>query len=240
MATCEKLDRGLPVERISRAIPERKAALRSAQKATPPMKLPHLSLRWLQNLSAGPVQGQGAPQLERCCCIRRLRYGKGVRAAWSGGLRSDGLGRCTGGQAHHTRLDTALRPRGSHRHRRRWPAQPRIDRGAGVWHSGRVGHRRCHQTHSERANDYRGWERRNGYSREKWGIGAISHNNTICGYPSLTRTHLLCSSHCKTSACLVSHLRNGFGTSIHLLSGIYFTLGSKVLAFTRFRAASTC
>lgn len=53
VATCEKLDRGLPVERIARAIPERKAALRSAQKATPPMKLPHLSLRWMQNLLTG-------------------------------------------------------------------------------------------------------------------------------------------------------------------------------------------
>ena len=53
VATCEELDRGLPVERIAKAIPERKAALRSAQKATPPMKLPHLSLRWMQNLLAG-------------------------------------------------------------------------------------------------------------------------------------------------------------------------------------------
>ena len=53
VATCKKLDCGLPVERIARAIPERKAALRSAKKATPPMKLPHLSLRWIQNLLAG-------------------------------------------------------------------------------------------------------------------------------------------------------------------------------------------
>ena len=57
-ASCEKLDRGLPVERISRAIPERKAALRSAQKATPPMRLPHLSAPWLQKLSAGLSNGR--------------------------------------------------------------------------------------------------------------------------------------------------------------------------------------
>jgi rifampicin phosphotransferase len=49
-SACENLDHDLPVERISMAIPERKAALRSAQKATPPIKLPQLSLPWLSNL----------------------------------------------------------------------------------------------------------------------------------------------------------------------------------------------
>ncbi|MCL4559955.1 MAG: PEP-utilizing enzyme [Chloroflexi bacterium] len=58
MAACEKLDRNLPVERISGAIPERKAAIRSAQKAPPPMKLPNLSLHWLQNLSASLSRGR--------------------------------------------------------------------------------------------------------------------------------------------------------------------------------------
>ncbi len=51
-AACEKLDRDLPVERLSRAIPERKAVRRSAQKATPPMRLPHLSLPWLKKIFA--------------------------------------------------------------------------------------------------------------------------------------------------------------------------------------------
>lgn len=45
-AACEKLDQGLSLERISMAIPERQAALRSAQKATPPMRLPHLAPPW--------------------------------------------------------------------------------------------------------------------------------------------------------------------------------------------------
>jgi len=58
MATCEKLDRELPVERISGAIPERKAAIRSAQKAPPPTKLPNLSLHWLQNRSASLSGGR--------------------------------------------------------------------------------------------------------------------------------------------------------------------------------------
>lgn len=57
-AACEKLDRGLPVERVSMAIPERKAVLRSAQKASPPMKLPTLSLSWLQKLSASLSSGK--------------------------------------------------------------------------------------------------------------------------------------------------------------------------------------
>ena len=70
----------------------------------------------------------------------------------------------TGGQAHHTRLDTALCPGGSSRYGCRWPTQPRIDRGAGVWHSSCVGHRRSYPTHSERANDYRGWQCRIGNS----------------------------------------------------------------------------
>jgi rifampicin phosphotransferase len=49
---CERLDRGLLPERTSGAIPERKAAIRSAQKAIPPMRLPHLSLPGLRNLFA--------------------------------------------------------------------------------------------------------------------------------------------------------------------------------------------
>ena len=56
-AACKKLDRGLAVERISSAIPERKAALRSAQKVSPPMRLPHLSLPRLQNLPASLPRG---------------------------------------------------------------------------------------------------------------------------------------------------------------------------------------
>jgi pyruvate,water dikinase len=58
MAACEKLDRDLPLERISGAIPERKAAIRSAQKAPPPLKLPNLSLHWLQKLSASLSRGR--------------------------------------------------------------------------------------------------------------------------------------------------------------------------------------
>ena len=57
-AACEKLDRGLPVERLSRLIPERKAVLRSAQKASPPMRLPHLSLPWLQHLFESLSRGR--------------------------------------------------------------------------------------------------------------------------------------------------------------------------------------
>jgi pyruvate,water dikinase len=56
-AACEKLDRDLPLERISRAIPERKAARRSVQKATPPMRLPHLSLPWVKKMFAGRSRG---------------------------------------------------------------------------------------------------------------------------------------------------------------------------------------
>lgn len=58
MAACQKLDRGLPPERLAGALPERKAAIRSAQKATPPLKLPTLSLRWLKNLSASLSRGR--------------------------------------------------------------------------------------------------------------------------------------------------------------------------------------
>ena len=62
-AVCEKLDHDLPVERISRAIPERKAAIRSAQKGTPPMRLPHLSVPWLQNRSASISRGKKSGRL---------------------------------------------------------------------------------------------------------------------------------------------------------------------------------
>jgi rifampicin phosphotransferase len=63
-ATCEKLDGGLPMERISRPIPERKAAIRSVQKATPPMKLPHLALPWLQKLFASRSRGRETRSLK--------------------------------------------------------------------------------------------------------------------------------------------------------------------------------
>jgi pyruvate,water dikinase len=51
-ASCAKLDHGLPLEKLSRAIPERKAAIRSAGKATPPMRLPHVSLAWPKGLAS--------------------------------------------------------------------------------------------------------------------------------------------------------------------------------------------
>jgi pyruvate,water dikinase len=53
-ASCEQLDRDLPLERQSQAIPERKAAIRSAGKATPPMRLPHVSLPWLHRQAGQP------------------------------------------------------------------------------------------------------------------------------------------------------------------------------------------
>lgn len=61
--SCEKLDGGLPVESISGAIPERKAALRSAGKAIPPMRLPHLSLTWLRNRPESQSRGKKGDRL---------------------------------------------------------------------------------------------------------------------------------------------------------------------------------
>lgn len=53
VAACEKLDEGQPLPDLSIAILERQAALRSAQRATPPMRLPHLALPDLKKLFAG-------------------------------------------------------------------------------------------------------------------------------------------------------------------------------------------
>lgn len=52
-AACEELDRGAPLERLSLAIPERKAARRSVGKVSPPMRLPHFSMSGLKKLFAG-------------------------------------------------------------------------------------------------------------------------------------------------------------------------------------------
>ena len=62
-AACETLDRDLLVERLSRLVPERKAVLRSAQKASPPMRLPYLSLPWLKQLFSGLPRGKKAGRL---------------------------------------------------------------------------------------------------------------------------------------------------------------------------------
>lgn len=48
VAVCEKLDHNLRVEKVSRAIPERKAERRSVQQAAPPARLPQLSLSGLR------------------------------------------------------------------------------------------------------------------------------------------------------------------------------------------------
>jgi pyruvate,water dikinase len=57
-AACEGLDCSLPLDRLFGAIPERKAARRSAQKATPPSRLPHLSLPGLKKLPVGVSRGR--------------------------------------------------------------------------------------------------------------------------------------------------------------------------------------
>jgi phosphohistidine swiveling domain-containing protein len=67
-AACEKMDRDLPLERLSGTVRERKAARRSVRRSTPPTMLPHLSLPWLKELLArlssarerGSLRGVGA------------------------------------------------------------------------------------------------------------------------------------------------------------------------------------
>ena len=61
---CEKIDQGLPVERAATAIPERKAAIRSAQKASPPMKLPHFSPSRPQRKSTSLPKRKALSQLK--------------------------------------------------------------------------------------------------------------------------------------------------------------------------------
>ena len=63
-AACAKLDHNLPVEGLSKGIPERKAATRSAQNVTPPMRLPHLSLPWLKKLSMNLSRGMERRKLK--------------------------------------------------------------------------------------------------------------------------------------------------------------------------------
>lgn len=60
-AACQKLDQGLPLERLSHIIPERQAALRAARKATPPRRLPHLALPWRRQPASG-LTGKGKRQ----------------------------------------------------------------------------------------------------------------------------------------------------------------------------------
>lgn len=57
-AACEKLDRNLPLGRLSVPIPERMATLRAARKATPPRSLPDLSLPGLKKLMARLSRGK--------------------------------------------------------------------------------------------------------------------------------------------------------------------------------------
>jgi pyruvate,water dikinase len=62
-AACQKLDQGVPLERLSHSIPERQAALRAARKATPPRRLPYRALPWHRLPAAGLPANRGSDSL---------------------------------------------------------------------------------------------------------------------------------------------------------------------------------
>ena len=157
--TVAALERGEPVRDMTEEVAKRQATHAALKHVTPPPMLPprkrYMGINMAEFTPAAAESqvgdmlngiGASAGRVTAPACVL-------AGAEDFGRMRPR---RCAGGGYHDAGLDAALRDGVRRRHRYRRAAQPRLHRGARVWHPRGDGHRRRNPPHPQRAGGHRG------------------------------------------------------------------------------------